>query len=177
MIRRTRIRPPKMPLNAIMDIPNTVVSSSDPACLGSGQPSSYPSTPLASSGQLSSKSLTPSPSVSFSLFEHPSSSTFEVGEFGHLSGTKASETNSPGQSESRELFQSGLPQLSPYPSPSESFHCVASPGNLSRPQLSAHPSPSSRQPISRESKYEVPNCSGQKSALLPFRLSPKPSPS
>ena len=103
-------------------MPNTVVSSSDPDCLGKGQPSSYPSFPFASSGQLSSKSFTPSPSVSFSLFEHPSSSTFEVGESGHLSGTKASITNSPGHSESREEFHSGLFQLSPYPSPSESFH-------------------------------------------------------
>ena len=166
-----------IPPNAIGDIPNTVVSSSEPPWFGNGQPSSYPSSPLGSSGQLSRRSFMPSPSVSLSLLEHPSSSTFEVDEFGHLSGSKALATNSPGQSESLEAFHSGLFQLSPYPSPSESFHCVASPGNLSLPQLSAHPSPSSKHPISSVSRYEVPNSSGQKSALLPFRLSPKPSPS
>ena len=38
---------------------------------------------------------------------------FEDGEFGHLSGSEAPRTNSPGQSESRDEFHSGLFQLSP----------------------------------------------------------------
>ena len=94
-------------------IPRIVVSPFSLSDFGSGQPSSYPSAPFGCSGQLSSKSFTPSWSVSRSLLEQPSSLTFVDGESGHLSPRFAPSMYSPGQSASRLWFHSGLPQLSP----------------------------------------------------------------
>ena len=111
--RRVTIRPAIAPPNTGSVIPRIMVSSLSVSDFGSGQPSSYPSGPFGWSGQLSSKSFTPSWSVSRSLFEHPSSSTLVVGDSGHLSGVRAPATNSPGDEGSLESFQEAMPQLSP----------------------------------------------------------------
>ena len=76
-------------MNTKMFIPKIVTLSFALSDTSNGQPSIYPSGPLASVGQLSKLSTIPSSSVSFSLAAQPFESTKSLYAdfvFGHKSG-------------------------------------------------------------------------------------------